>query len=161
MKIPLPVIILLMSLYLANAQVPDRCTNFSPNHNAIWFWTDGRQGQNPASEMVYYPGWEWPAGGGTGARLSGLSYQIRSYMLPDEMLSCGGVVTGLRDEAGEPCVDLDVWIRKPDGVNAVVGKGTQASCTEVAFNTALNTVQGSAGATITGGFAGFDAPGMW
>jgi hypothetical protein len=62
--------------------------------------------------------------GGVGARLVKLSYQIRSYMLPDQVLSCGGVVTGVREEGVDRQVDLDVWIRKPDGVQAVTGSAT-------------------------------------
>jgi hydroxyacyl-ACP dehydratase HTD2-like protein with hotdog domain len=62
--------------------------------------------------------------GGADARLARLSYQIRSYMLPDQMVSCGGVVTAVRQDGRDHQIDLDVWIRKPDGVQAVTGSAT-------------------------------------
>ena len=46
---------------------------------------------------------EWA---GPGARLARLSYQIRGYMLPDQTLSCGGTVAGVRDMIEEHSVDL-------------------------------------------------------
>jgi hydroxyacyl-ACP dehydratase HTD2-like protein with hotdog domain len=64
---------------------------------------------------------EWA---GAGARLARLSYQIRSYMLPNETLSCGGSITQVGDDNGERCVELDVWIVKPDGVQAASGSAT-------------------------------------
>lgn len=61
---------------------------------------------------------EWA---GRDARLARLSYQIRSYMLPDQTLTCGGSVVRMWKEDGERNVELRLWIRREDGVEAVSG----------------------------------------
>lgn len=64
---------------------------------------------------------EWA---GRNAKLTRLNYQIRSYMLPEQTLTCGGSVVRAWEEQGDRNVEVRLWIRRPDGVEAVTGSAT-------------------------------------
>lgn len=53
-----------------------------------------------------------------------LEARFTSNVFDGERVVAGGVVTGVRDEAGERRADCEVWLERPDGTRAVVGTAT-------------------------------------
>ncbi len=51
-----------------------------------------------------------------------LAIQFRSFMVPDEILVCGGKITKKYIDADKGYVELDLWIKNPDNINCVPGK---------------------------------------
>jgi acyl dehydratase len=60
---------------------------------------------------------------GDKGRLRKIGLQFRNFMVPGNVLTCGGRVTGKAVEDGKGRVDLELWIRNQDGVVCVPGKG--------------------------------------
>lgn len=60
---------------------------------------------------------------GEAGRLRKVGVQFRHFMIPGNVLTCGGCITGKAVEDGKGRVDLDLWIRNQDGVTCVPGKG--------------------------------------
>jgi hydroxyacyl-ACP dehydratase HTD2-like protein with hotdog domain len=60
---------------------------------------------------------------GEKGRLRKVGLQFRNFMIPGNVLTCGGRVTAKTVEDGKGRVDLDLWIRNQDGVVCVPGKG--------------------------------------
>jgi len=52
-----------------------------------------------------------------------LSIQFRSFMIPGEVLVCGGKIVKKYLSDGKGMVELELWLRNPDNVNCVPGKG--------------------------------------
>ena len=63
-------------------------------------------------------GWAGDKGG-----LRKLSIQFRNFMIPGDVLTCGGTVTNKYIEGGHGCVELDLWMKNQAGVTCVPGKG--------------------------------------
>ena len=54
----------------------------------------------------------------------GVSYRGMDY--PGQVMTCKGVVTAKRQEAGENLVDLEVWTANPEGQKTTPGTATVA-----------------------------------
>ncbi len=52
-----------------------------------------------------------------------LSIQFRSFMIPGDVLHCGGKVTKKYLDGGKGHVELELWMKNQKGVNCVPGKG--------------------------------------
>ncbi len=52
-----------------------------------------------------------------------LSIQFRNFMLPDDVLSCGGVITKKYVSEDKGLVELDLWIKNQNDLVCVPGKG--------------------------------------
>ena len=52
-----------------------------------------------------------------------LSIQFRSFMIPGDVLTCGGRITKKYVDGGKGYVELELWMKNQDGVNCVPGKG--------------------------------------
>ena len=52
-----------------------------------------------------------------------LSIQFRNFMVPEDILVCGGKVVGKHVDAGKGYVELELWIKNQNNVNCVPGKG--------------------------------------
>jgi acyl dehydratase len=63
---------------------------------------------------------EWA---GDKGRLKKIGLQFRNFMVPGNVLTCGGRITGKSVEDGKGVVELELWIRNQDGVVCVPGKG--------------------------------------
>ncbi len=63
---------------------------------------------------------DWAADKG---RIRKMSIQFRNFMLPGDILVCGGKVTRKYVEDGKGCVELDLWIKNQNDINCVPGKG--------------------------------------
>ena len=51
-----------------------------------------------------------------------LSLQFRSFMMPDDLLVCGGMITNKYMNEGRGYVELELSLKNQDGVNCVPGK---------------------------------------
>lgn len=60
---------------------------------------------------------------GEKGRLRKIGLQFRNFMVPGNVLTCGGKITGKSVEDNKGRVDLELWIRNQDGVVCVPGKG--------------------------------------
>jgi hypothetical protein len=60
---------------------------------------------------------------GENGRLKKIGLQFRNFMIPGNVLTCGGRITGKSVEDSKGRVELDLWIRNQDGVVCVPGKG--------------------------------------
>lgn len=60
---------------------------------------------------------------GENGRLRKIGLQFRNFMIPGNVLTCGGRITGKSVEDGKGRVDLELWIRNQDNVVCVPGKG--------------------------------------
>lgn len=63
---------------------------------------------------------------GERGKVRGMSFQFRSFMLADDVLSVGGKVVKKSVAEGNGLVELELWIRNQQGVNCVPGKGVVA-----------------------------------
>lgn len=52
-----------------------------------------------------------------------MSIQFRNFMVPGDVLDCGGKVTGKSIQDGKGRVELDLWIKNQNDVTCVPGKG--------------------------------------
>ncbi len=62
---------------------------------------------------------EWA---GEKGNLRKLSIQFRSFMLPGDTLSCQGKIIRKYIEEGKGCLELDLSLKNPSGINCVPGK---------------------------------------
>jgi hydroxyacyl-ACP dehydratase HTD2-like protein with hotdog domain len=60
---------------------------------------------------------------GEKGRLRKIGLQFRNFMVPGNVLTCGGRITATSVEDGHGRVDLDLWIQNQDDVVCVPGKG--------------------------------------
>jgi hydroxyacyl-ACP dehydratase HTD2-like protein with hotdog domain len=60
---------------------------------------------------------------GEKGRLRKIGVQFRNFMIPGNVLTCGGRITAKVVEDGVGRVDLELWIKNQDGVMCVPGKG--------------------------------------
>jgi hydroxyacyl-ACP dehydratase HTD2-like protein with hotdog domain len=51
------------------------------------------------------------------------SFQFRNFMIPGDVLTCGGKVVNKHVDNGKGCVELELWIINQGNVNCVPGKG--------------------------------------
>ncbi len=51
-----------------------------------------------------------------------LSTQYRNFMVPGNILECGGKITRKYEESGKGYAELELWIKNEDGINCVPGK---------------------------------------
>lgn len=59
---------------------------------------------------------------GEKGRVRKLAIQFRSFMLPGDILTCGGRITNKRMDDGKACVELELWLKNQNGTNCVPGK---------------------------------------
>jgi len=52
-----------------------------------------------------------------------LCLQFRNFMVPDDILDCGGKITSKYMNEGKGYVELDLWIKNQNNVHCVPGKG--------------------------------------
>ncbi|MBI4965761.1 MAG: hypothetical protein HY913_20960 [Desulfomonile tiedjei] len=62
----------------------------------------------------------WAGGKG---ELRKLSVQFRNFMLPGDILACGGKIVKKYIDDGKGYVELDLWLKNQNDVNCVPGKG--------------------------------------
>ncbi len=60
---------------------------------------------------------------GEKGELRKLAIQFRNFMLPDDLLTCGGRITNKYLSEGKGYVELELWLKNQNGVNCVPGKG--------------------------------------
>lgn len=60
---------------------------------------------------------------GRKGRVRRMSFQFRSFMLADDVLSIGGKVLKKSVDAGKGLVELELWIKNQHGLLCVPGKG--------------------------------------
>lgn len=60
---------------------------------------------------------------GDKGELRKLSIQFRNFMLPDDLLICGGRIAGKYVSEGKGYVELELWLKNQSGINCVPGKG--------------------------------------
>ena len=60
---------------------------------------------------------------GEKGELRKLAIQFRSFMLPDDLLTCGGKIINKYLSEGKGYVELELWLKNQNGVNCVPGKG--------------------------------------
>ena len=60
------------------------------------------------------------------ASLRDLTVRFTSNVFDGDTVTAGGVVTGIREEAGERLADCDVWLDRQDGTRAIAGTATVA-----------------------------------
>jgi hydroxyacyl-ACP dehydratase HTD2-like protein with hotdog domain len=60
---------------------------------------------------------------GEKGELRKLSIQFRSFMLPDDVLVCGGKITNKYTSEGKGFVELELSLKNQSDVNCVPGKG--------------------------------------
>jgi acyl dehydratase len=58
------------------------------------------------------------------SRLRSITVRYRANLYAGERAIAGGTVTELREENGVGVADCDVWLRKDDGTEAIVGTAT-------------------------------------
>ena len=63
---------------------------------------------------------DWAGGKG---KLCKLSLQFRNFMIPGDILVCGGKITNKYIKDGKGYVELDLWIKNKHDINCVPGKG--------------------------------------
>jgi hydroxyacyl-ACP dehydratase HTD2-like protein with hotdog domain len=61
---------------------------------------------------------------GEKGELRKLAIQFRNFMLPEDLLTCGGRITKKYLSEGKGYVELELWLKNQNGVNCVPGKGT-------------------------------------
>ncbi|MFB3925158.1 MAG: acyl dehydratase [Syntrophales bacterium] len=59
---------------------------------------------------------------GDKGRLRKLSIQFRNFMVPGNVLDCGGRIVKKCVEDGKGIVELEIWLRNENNVNCVPGK---------------------------------------
>jgi len=52
-----------------------------------------------------------------------MSFQFRNFMIPGDLLVCGGKITKKYMNEGKGYVELDLWIINQNKINCVPGKG--------------------------------------
>jgi len=60
---------------------------------------------------------------GEKGKLRKLSVQFRSFMLPEDVLVCGGKIINKYINEGKGHVDLELWLKNQNSINCVPGKG--------------------------------------
>jgi hydroxyacyl-ACP dehydratase HTD2-like protein with hotdog domain len=60
---------------------------------------------------------------GQEGELRKLAIQFRNFMLPDDLLTCGGKITNKYLSEGKGYVELELWLKNQNNVNCVPGKG--------------------------------------
>ena len=60
---------------------------------------------------------------GEKGELRKLAIQFRNFMLPDDLLTCGGKITNKYMSEGKGYVELELWLKNQNNVNCVPGKG--------------------------------------
>lgn len=60
---------------------------------------------------------------GEKGELRKLSIQFRNFMLPGDILLCGGKIINKYIDEGKGFVELELWLRNQNNVNCVPGKG--------------------------------------
>jgi hydroxyacyl-ACP dehydratase HTD2-like protein with hotdog domain len=60
---------------------------------------------------------------GEKGELRKLAIQFRNFMLPDDLLTCGGRITNKYLREGKGYVELELWLKNQNNVNCVPGKG--------------------------------------
>ena len=60
---------------------------------------------------------------GEKGELRKLAIQFRNFMLPDDLLTCGGRITNKYLSEGKGYVELELWLKNQNNVNCVPGKG--------------------------------------
>ena len=60
------------------------------------------------------------------ASLRDLAVRFTSNVFDGDVVTAGGVVTGIRVEQGERLADCDVWLDRDDGTRAIAGTATVA-----------------------------------
>jgi len=60
---------------------------------------------------------------GEGGQVKKMSFQFRSFMLADDVLTVGGRVVKKHVSDGKGLVELELWIKNQKDVNCVPGKG--------------------------------------
>lgn len=63
---------------------------------------------------------------GEAGQVRRMSFQFRSFMLAGDVLNVGGKVVKKYMSDGKGLVELELWIKNPNGVNCVPGKGLVA-----------------------------------
>jgi acyl dehydratase len=63
---------------------------------------------------------------GDGGLVRKMSFQFRSFMLADDVLTVGGKVVKKHVADGKGLVELELWIKNQHGVTCVPGKGVVA-----------------------------------
>ena len=65
------------------------------------------------------------------ASLRDIAVRFTSNVFDGDMVTAGGVVTGVRVEQGERLADCDVWLDRDDGTRAIAGTATVGACPTV------------------------------
>ena len=60
---------------------------------------------------------------GEKGELRKLAIQFRNFMLPDDLLTCGGKIINKYLSEGKGYVELELWLKNQNNVNCVPGKG--------------------------------------
>jgi acyl dehydratase len=58
------------------------------------------------------------------ASLRDIAVRFTSNVFDGDVVTAGGIVTGVRSEAGERLADCDVWLDRGDGTRAIAGTAT-------------------------------------
>jgi acyl dehydratase len=59
---------------------------------------------------------------GEKGELRKLSIQFRNFMIPGDVLSCGGKIVNKYVKEGKGYVELDLWVKNQNNINCVPGK---------------------------------------
>lgn len=76
----------------------------------------GNMGGDYYAQLLF----DWAGGKG---EVRKLSIQFRSFMIPGDILVCGGRITKKYVSEGKGCVELELWMKNQNDVNCVPGKG--------------------------------------
>jgi acyl dehydratase len=60
---------------------------------------------------------------GVKGNLRSLSIQFRNFMVPGDILNCGGKIIKKYIKEGKGYVELDLWLKNQKDINCVPGKG--------------------------------------
>jgi acyl dehydratase len=60
------------------------------------------------------------------ASLREVAVRFTANVFGEDVVTAGGVVTGVREENGERLADCDVWLDRQDGTRAIAGTATVA-----------------------------------
>lgn len=52
-----------------------------------------------------------------------MSFQFRNFMIPRDILECGGRIINKYTKDGKGYVELDLWLKNQNNINCVPGKG--------------------------------------
>lgn len=63
---------------------------------------------------------DWSGGRG---KLCKLSMQFRNFMVPGDILTCGGKIISKSIKEGIGYVELELWMKNQNNINCVPGKG--------------------------------------